>query len=75
MDELKYKKVEGNASLSRNMSSHAIINTNKEEYSKYIMKKNIESDREIEISNLKQDVKEIKSMLEFLLEQKINGNN
>jgi hypothetical protein len=71
---MNYKKVEGNPSIVRDTNSYAIINTNKEEYSKYIMKRNKEKSQLSELNNLKNDVKEIKLLLEMLLEQK-HGHN
>ena len=74
-----YLKVSGNDGLFRDMSTHAIINTNNTEYDKYIKQtdriRNQESQMEqhsIEINNIKQDLSDIKNLLMSLVNKGIN---
>lgn len=69
-----YRKVEGNTSLVRDMSSKAIINTNKTDYINYINNKasaiekiNKIDKQSCEISELKNDLNEIRAMLKELI--------
>ena len=78
-----YLKVEGSDSLVRDVSTHAIINTNSVEYDNYILKKkNIESQQEEltrntnDINTIKQELSEIKELLLLSLKLKdTNGSN
>lgn len=78
-----YLKVEGSDSLVRDVSTHAIINTNSVEYDNYILKKrNIESQHEEltrntkDINTIKQELSEIKDLLLLSLKLKdSNGDN
>jgi hypothetical protein len=70
-------KVEGNASLVRDVSSNAIVNTNVSEYNDYMITKQVAMARvervnqqTEDINNLKQDVTEIKEMLTMLIKGK-----
>jgi hypothetical protein len=62
-------KVEGYSSLSRDMNNRSIINTDNDEYNKYIIIKKKREQDEQEILNLKSEVSEIKNILNQLLEK------
>jgi len=78
-----YLKVEGSDSLVRDISTHAIINTNSVEYDNYLLRKrNIESQQEEltrntnDINTIKQELSEIKELLLLSLKLKdTNGSN
>lgn len=78
-----FLKVEGNDSLVRDVSTHAIINTNSAEYENYLKKKNHMSSQLIEIerntndiNSIKQELSEIKELLLLSLKLKdTNGGN
>ena len=70
-------KVEGNTSLSRDISSNAIVNTNVSEYETYMKNKQLAMARvervnrqDEDINMLKQDVAQIKEMLTLLIKGK-----
>jgi len=70
-------KVEGNASLVRDVSSNAIVNTNMSEYNEYMITKQVAlarvervNQQTEDINNLKQDVTEIKQLLQMLIKGK-----
>lgn len=70
-------KVEGHESLVRDMSSHAIINTDDEAYEAYRRnRQNMKRQAEVidqqskEIKALKSDIQEIKDMLSTLIRGK-----
>lgn len=61
-------RVEDNPNLIRDMSSTAIINTSKDEYSRRIeQKKKALRDRD-EMQSLKDEVKELKNLIHMLIE-------
>jgi hypothetical protein len=71
---MEYLQVEGNPSLVRDVRSHAIVNSNKSEFETYIKNKNIMLNRvnEVEkqnekIDKLENDINDIKSMLQLLI--------
>lgn len=71
-----YIKVEGNDSLVRDMTTHAIINTNIGEYDLYIKKRQATKEQleklerhEEDINTIKQDLRDIRRMLTQLLDQ------
>ncbi len=73
----KFLKVEGHNGLVRDMSTGAIINTNRTEYDEYMARKRQAEQREMEISKhsediniLKNEMQEIKSMILQLLQKK-----
>ena len=78
-----YLKVEGSDSLVRDVSTHAIINTNSVEYDNYLLRKrNIESQQEEltrntnDINTIKQELSEITELLLLSLKLKdTNGSN
>jgi len=70
----EFVKVEGHTSLVRDISSNAIVNTNKSEYQIYMArrlqreKQNDELRGAVkEINNLKKDIREIKNLLKGLI--------
>lgn len=70
----QFLKVEGNDSLVRDVSTKAIINTNKSEYENYIRQKKIVGERKaeierqnIEINSIKNELSEVKSLLMTLI--------
>jgi hypothetical protein len=74
---VEYLKVEGNSSLVREVSSNAIINMNYSEYENYMKNRDIALARKTqleqntdEINNIKQDISEIKQMLQLLIKTK-----
>ena len=73
----QYVKVEGHNGLVRDMSTGAIINTNRTDYDEYMARKRMAEQREAEISKhsediniLKNEMQEIKSMILQLLQKK-----
>lgn len=81
---MEYVKIESNPSLVRDMTSNAIINTNKEEYLNYInrVSRQIELNENVvnnveeiqvlktEINSIKEDVSDIKNMLLSLMDKR-----
>ena len=67
---MAYLKVEGNNSLVRDTSTGAILNINKDEISAARRRKLERKQKEKEFEDLKNDVTEIKSMLQKLIEGK-----
>lgn len=69
----KHHKIEGYSNLLRDVNSNAIINTDFNEYQKYISMKNKKnSEIEIlksEVTELKSDLNEIKNLLRTLLDE------
>lgn len=66
----QYLKVAGNDSLVRDTCTNAIINTNNTEYNNYLKKRDMANNQtnkieqhSIEISNIKQDLMDIKNLL------------
>jgi hypothetical protein len=73
----QYVKVEGHNGLVRDMSTGAIINTNRTEYEEYMARKRMAEQREMEISKhsediniLKNELQDIKSLILQLLQKK-----
>lgn len=69
-------KVEGSSSLSRDVTTMAIINTSRSAYENYMLEREaaIQKQREFErqaeeINNIKKDVADIKEMLLSLLQK------
>ena len=67
-------KVKGHADLIRDPVTNAIINTNKSKYEEYISRRNIKKsetqkvqDLENELSCIKDDLNEIKSLLKEII--------
>ena len=66
MDDLI--KVEGHSSLARDESSSAIVNTDVYAYTMAKKRRLRIQTQEIEINSLKEEVKEVKSLLKVLIE-------
>jgi len=71
---MKYLHVEGNPSLLRDVSTHAIVNSNKSEFETYMKNKSIMLNRVNEVTKqnekidkLETDINDIKSMLQLLI--------
>jgi len=70
----RYLKVESDVSLIRDMESNAIVNTNRSEFDKFmkLSEKKYKEKREFEtlksdVSNMKNDLDEIKSLLKSIV--------
>ena len=70
----KYAKVEGHSDLIRDELSHAIINTDVEQYRLTIRRREMMKSQRNEINTLKQEVTDIKNLLRELIE-KTHGKN
>lgn len=71
---MPYLKVEGHSNLVRDEKTKAVLNTNMGDYDQYIKLKKIKEndnkkieDLETDMSNIKNDLDEIKSLLRNLL--------
>lgn len=69
-----FVKIEGNSFLVRDMTSGAIINTNRTEYENYMSRKKLSKDLDTkikqnsdDIETIKSDITEIKSLLITLI--------
>ena len=69
---MTYLKVEGNSNLVRDTSTNAVLNINKDEISAARKRKLERRQKEQEIVDLKNEVGEIKNMLNKLIE-KLDG--
>ena len=58
--------VEGHKNLYRDENTNAILNSDKIGYENYIRMRNKNKDREIEMKSMKEEIKELKSMLNDL---------
>lgn len=65
----KYAKVEGHSDLIRDELSHAIINTDVEQYRLTIRRREMMKSQRNEINTLKQEVTDIKNLLRELIEK------
>ena len=68
----KYAKVEGHSELVRDEMSHAIINTDVEQYRLVVRRRELMKSQKNEINTLKQEVTEIKFFLKEMIE-KLHG--
>lgn len=73
---MRYVKVDGHTNLVRDLKTNSIINTNMNEYKKYLSMKQSKSndDKKIEViendlNNIKNDINEIKSLLRNLVNE------
>lgn len=73
---MEFLKVQGHDDLVRDPQTNAIINTNKNEYEEYKMRKELRlkekqkiEDIESEVSSMKNDLDEIKSLLRSLINE------
>lgn len=62
--------VEGHKGLYRDENSNAIINCNQNEYEDYIRLKQKITDEKFEVQTLKEQIDELKSLLEKVLDNK-----
>lgn len=62
-------KIENMNGLARDPSSHAVISTSDEAFRDYHKRKSLAAKQQEEIDAMKQDIGEIKSMLEALLQR------
>ena len=74
---MKLHKVKDQSSLSRNIDSNSIVNTDTKEFNKYMMRKKVRdkgNDRvemmENDLSRLKGEINEIKNLLKELVNGK-----
>ena len=67
----KYVKVEGHSDLVRDEMSHAIINTDMEQYRLIVRRRELMKSQKNEINTLKQEVTEIKFLLKEMIEKKM----
>ena len=65
----KYVKVEGHSDLVRDEMSHAIINTDMEQYRLIVRRRELMKSQKNEINTLKQEVTEIKFLLKEMIEK------
>ena len=73
---MNYIKVKGHDNLIRDSKTNSIINTNMVEYNEYILRRNSKlkeneklQNLESDVTNIKNDLDEIKSLLKELLKQ------
>lgn len=73
---MKYIKVKDNSDLVRDITTNSIINTNVNEYQRYLsmkMDRDAESKKlqnfENDLNNIKDDINEIKSLLRSLINE------
>lgn len=62
-------KIENMKGLARDISSHAVISTSEEVFNDYHKRKSIATKQQEEINAMKQDIGEIKSMLQALIKR------
>jgi len=60
------KPVEGHKNLYRDENSNAILNTDTTAYENYMNTKRINSDKQAELDNMKNEIETLKSMLNDL---------
>ena len=72
---MDYLRVEGHNSLLRDPNTNSIINTNMSEYQQYISRRNVKTEEdqklenlEFDVTNIKNDLDEIKSLLRSLID-------
>ena len=74
---MDYLKVEGHNNLVRDPNTNSIINTNMTEYQQYITRRNVKNEENSKLESLEDDVTNIKSDLDeikTLLRSLINGS-
>ena len=67
MDEIELIPVEGHSSLGRDPASNAILNTDTTQYEAYIKARNEARKKEKEIKDLKDEVEELKRLVNDLV--------
>lgn len=72
---MDYLKVEGYNNLVRDPNTNSIINTNMSEYQQYVARRSIKSEEnqkleslESDVTNIKSDLDEIKTLLRSLID-------
>lgn len=72
-----FLKVQGHDGLVRDVTTKAIVNTNKSEYEEYMARRKEAESKQLEeqkqkeeINNIKSDISEIKQMLAILLKDR-----
>ena len=68
-------KVEGHASLVRDLKSQAIINTDSDAYARYMARKRVQKHRNDELREVIRDVNELKIEMKAIKEQLIELSN
>lgn len=63
----KIIQIEGHSNLSRNIESHAVINTSTNEYEQFINKRRKEKEIYNRINSIETDIHELKSILNEIL--------
>ena len=58
--------VEGHKNLFRDENTNAIVNTDSTAYENYMNAKRINSDKQAELDNMKNEIETLKSMLNYL---------
>lgn len=66
---MEYKKVEGHSDLIRDMDNGAIVNNDNTAYQNYIQLKNQKLKEKERLDNLENEVGEIKSLLQKLVDK------
>lgn len=71
---MAYTKIEGHPDLIRNNETHSIVNTNSEEYSRYLstlkIKQNDKTKVEVlerDLNDIKEEINQVKEMLQKML--------
>ena len=70
MDEIELIPVEGHTTLGRDPASNAILNTDTTHYEAYIKARNEARKKEKEIKDLKDEVEELKRLVNDLVQKK-----
>ena len=68
-------KVEGHASLVRDLKSQAIINTDSDAYARYMARKRVQKHKNDELREVIRDVNELKIEMKAIKEQLIELSN
>tara|TARA_B100001113_G_scaffold291389_1_gene247816 strand:+ start:3466 stop:3684 length:219 start_codon:yes stop_codon:yes gene_type:complete len=69
--------VEGNSDLKRDPKSNAIINTNSNDYERYMKHRDVKRRENTKVSNMEEDLANMKneiSEIKSLLREIVNGN-
>ena len=70
MDEIELIPVKGHTTLGRDPASNAILNTDTTQYEAYIKARNEARKKEKEIKDLKDEVEELKRLVNDLVQKK-----
>jgi HAMP domain-containing protein len=66
---MKRVNIENRPGLQRDISSGAVINTDNAAYEKALRAKELAKNKQDEINDLKQDVKELKQLMQTIIER------